>query len=177
MIDLEVSDLGPADRKALFTGVPNLWGAQGLKQKLAVVTPDRRFVRYADLPSRPPVCHVGLTTTTGTVNDEVWTIAGLGGIVTVPSYQGQHHASSLIRVVLDRLKRQKFHDVAMVFCLAHRKSFYEKYDWISVPGAVWVDQPDGRVEVVPPYYVLWKFLRRVLPLTLKGPIRIEGRPW
>lgn len=169
----EVTLLTSTERARLFSG-RDLWGSNGLgDRRLQCRPPDRRFVRYADVPfdggiTTLPVSHVGVTHVAADT-------AGLGTIVTTGDARKQGHATALIDHVLGVLADEGVRQ-ALLLCLDHRHAYYLKRGWWDVEGEVTVDQPKGRVVVQPPYHVMWRWVGTGSWTPVAGPLTL-GRPW
>lgn len=183
-ICLEVPHLTAHERLTLFHGRPNLWGSRGLGARhLTCQPPRRRFVLRDNVTvdggvvTGLTVCHVGVGSASAVVNRiEGKTVWGIGGVVTVAEYQGRGYASRLLDYVLEQLYREvRGQEYALLFCLVHRREFYERRGWARILGPVTVKQPGGHVvRVERPYYALYRCLRLADPIDT---LDLWSLPW
>lgn len=82
-------------------------------------------------------------------------VAGLGGLLVTRSARGRGLARLLFPHLLElagELEVQR----AMLFCLPKLMPLYGQFGFAAIHAPVWVDQPEGRVEM--PMQTMWKAL-------------------
>jgi predicted GNAT family N-acyltransferase len=120
-----------------------------------------------------PVSHVGLIRDTVRIGDQQIAVGGLGGVITVPAFQGQGAAQRAIEESI-RMMHEDWHlNHWMLFCFPHRKSYYERLGWVARTDAVWISQPQGRV-TIPASSMVMAANGHAWP---EGEIEIDGLPW
>lgn len=118
--------------------------------------------------------HVGLLRHAVTVGGRAVTVAGVGGVVTIPQAQGRGHAQRAMRHAAEFFCREWGVEFGLLFCRDALVPFYQGLGWQLVEGPVEVEQPDG--PVVPAFNVL------VLPCGdgrawPAGRVRLGSFPW
>ena len=87
-------------------------------------------------------------------------VVGLGGLIIRKDLRGQGLMPALMDA-LARLAESMGPDRAMIFCESHLIELYQRRGYSLIPDPVWVDQPDGRIEM--PVAALWRPLRPAPP--------------
>jgi GNAT superfamily N-acetyltransferase len=92
-------------------------------------------------------------------------VVGLGGLIIRKDLRGQGLMPALMDG-LAGLAESMGPDRAMIFCDTHLIALYQRRGYRLISDPVWVDQPEGRVEM--PVSALWRPLR-------PGPVWPPGR--
>ncbi|HSN87482.1 MAG TPA: GNAT family N-acetyltransferase [Thermoanaerobaculia bacterium] len=108
-----------------------------------------------------PVSHVGVLRQDVLVDGVPVPVAGLGGVITAPGFQGRGFAQALLREAVAFMTDELDADFGFLFCLPRLIPFYERLGWQTLPRPVLIEQPGGVME--------FPFESMVLPL--------RGRPW
>lgn len=82
-------------------------------------------------------------------------VAGLGGLIVTRSARGRGLARLLAVRLLEIAGELKV-ERAMLFCRPELTSLYAQFGFIMIEAPVWVDQPEGRVEM--PMPAMWSAL-------------------
>jgi predicted GNAT family N-acyltransferase len=82
-------------------------------------------------------------------------VAGLGGLIVTRSARGRGLAR-LLAVRLLEIAGELEVERAMLFCRPELTSLYAQFGFITIEAPVWVDQPEGRVEM--PMPAMWSAL-------------------
>lgn len=93
-----------------------------------------------------PVSHVGLLRHDVLVDGVPVPVAGLGGVITEPGFQGRGFAQILLREALAFMTDEMDADFGFLFCLPRLVPFYERLGWQTISGPVLVQQSGGNVE-------------------------------
>jgi len=87
---------------------------------------------------------------------ESFPVVGLGGLIVTRAARGR----GLMRLLVDpllALAREMGPDRAMLFCRPDLVDLYRRLEFAEITGAVWADQPEGRIEM--PLRAMWRPLR------------------
>ena len=82
-------------------------------------------------------------------------VAGLGGLIVTPSARGRGLARLLARRLLE-IAGELEAERAMLFCRPELTALYAQFGFVTIEAQVWVDQPEGRVEM--PMPAMWSTL-------------------
>lgn len=82
-------------------------------------------------------------------------LAGLGGLIVTRSARGRGLARLLAVRLLEIAGELKM-ERAMLFCRPELTLLYAQFGFITIEAPVWVDQPEGRVEM--PMPAMWSAL-------------------
>jgi predicted GNAT family N-acyltransferase len=85
-------------------------------------------------------------------------VVGVGGVIVTASHRGRGFGQ---RVISEALRRAEAMgpEIAMLFCRAESAGLYRRHGFAEVPGPVFVDQPDGIVEISRVGVVMWRPLK------------------
>jgi predicted GNAT family N-acyltransferase len=100
-------------------------------------------------------------------------VVGLGSVIVTRSLRGHGLMPKLIERLL-RIARAVGPDRAMLFCRPELVGLYERFQFIEIAAPVWVDQPDGRIEMPEP--AMWRALRPGAQWP-PGPVEVHGFPF
>lgn len=139
-----------------------------------------------DLAWRPKDRHVGLrdddgrlVAAAGLVVVEVQVgeqppipVVGLGGVIVTAPYRGRGLGRRVITEALERA-RAMGPEIAMLFCRAENVGLYQRHGFAEIPEPVFVDQPDGPVEISE---AMWRPLEEGARLP-EGIVKVNGLPF
>lgn len=159
--------------KTFFAWGENIFGA--LPHTLTWRPKDIHFVLYAD---GKPLSHVGLLRHSVKVSGAPLTVAGLGGVVTVPGSQRCGLAQRMMEHAYEFMDREWDADAGLLFCLPEREAYYRRLGWQTLEVPVTIQQPGGSHglrKMLSPLPVM------VLPLGTtswpSGPVDLDSLPW
>ena len=120
------------------------------------------------------VCHVGVQRREVKWNGRKMRAGGIGGVLTHEGFRRRGYASLALNAAIQILKDEGSIDFALLFCEPHMSEFYQSRGWHAFTGAVYAEQPEGRIrfEVMAPMVL---DLKRRAP-TL-GQLDLCGLPW
>jgi GNAT superfamily N-acetyltransferase len=119
-------------------------------------------------------CHVGIYFRTVTWNGQKVHIGGIGGVATRADCRRRGYASIALEAAAQTMRDHDAAQFALLFCEPHNFEFYQSRRWQPFTGAVYAEQPEGRIhfEVMAPFVL---DLKRRAP-TL-GTLDLCGLPW
>jgi GNAT superfamily N-acetyltransferase len=119
-------------------------------------------------------CHTGIFFRTATWNGQKVHIGGVGGVATRPEYRRRGYASIALEAAVHTMRDHDAAQFALLFCEPKMSEFYQSRSWLPFTGAVYAEQPEGRIrfEVMTPMVL---DLKRRAP-TL-GTLDLCGLPW
>jgi aminoglycoside 2'-N-acetyltransferase I len=127
-----------------------------------------------DTPDDGLVCHIGIFFRTATWNGQKVHIGGIGGVATHPDHRRRGYASIALNAAVQTMRDHDAAQFALLFCDPHNFEFYRQRGWNSFTGAVYAEQPGGRIrfEVMAPFVT---DLKRRAPS--QGTLDLCGLPW
>lgn len=153
-----------------------VWPAAGMEKlswgDVKWAHPDLRVLIETD--DEALACHVGIYFRTVTWNGQKVHIGGVGGVATHPDHRRRGYASIALNAAVQTMRDHDAAQFALLFCEPHNFAFYRARDWRPFTGAVYVEQPEGRIrfEAMAPFVT---DLKRSAP-TL-GTLDLCGPPW
>jgi GNAT superfamily N-acetyltransferase len=120
------------------------------------------------------VSRVGLLTREILSDGTTKLIGGIGGVMTHPERQGKGYASYAMREAAKRFDSEFGVAFALLFCRPHLVEFYERFQWKSFDGQVFVEQPQGKLEFSANGAMVLD-VREKAPL--HGTLDLNGLPW
>jgi predicted acetyltransferase len=119
-------------------------------------------------------CHTGIFFRTVTWNGQKVHIGGIGGVATHPDHRRRGYASIALEAAAQTMRDHDTAQFALLFCEPHNFEFYQSRGWQAFTGAVYAEQPGGRIrfEVMAPFVLDMK--RRAPTL---GTLDLCGLPW
>jgi aminoglycoside 2'-N-acetyltransferase I len=120
------------------------------------------------------VCYVGVLLRDAKWNDLPVRVGGIGSVKTHPAARGRGLASTAIRLALDSFRDRGDVDFVLLVCEPHLVAFYERFGWLTFPGALLVRQ---RGATTP--FTFNRCMTAPLGLAepLSGTIDLLGPPW
>ena len=156
------------ETRRLFGWGENIFGI--LPHSIIWRSKELHFVLYAD---GKPVSHVGLLRHVVRVNGQRVTVAGLGGVVTIPEAQKKGVAHRLMQHAAKFLEREWKVDAGLLFCLPQMEAYYSRLGWQTIKAPVTIEQPTGRITSPMP--------AMIMPLSKKpwptGNVELQSLPW
>jgi GNAT superfamily N-acetyltransferase len=127
-----------------------------------------------DAPDGGLACHIGIFFRTVTWNGQKVHIGGIGGVATRPDCRRQGHASIALDAAVRTMRDHDAAQFALLFCEPHNFEFYRQRNWHPFTGAVYAEQPGGRIrfEAMAPFVT---DLKRRAPS--QGTLDLCGLPW
>tara|TARA_R110000772_G_scaffold35991_32_gene86413 strand:- start:1920 stop:2456 length:537 start_codon:yes stop_codon:yes gene_type:complete len=107
-------------------------------------------------------------------NDQPVRVAGIGGVMTEPKFQGKGHGAQTMLHLVELLRAEGNYAFGLLFCEDHNIGFYSKLGWSLFEGEVLVEQR-GASGPFP--------FRNVMLIPLAGPAKLTGKldlcglPW
>ena len=120
-----------------------------------------------------PVSHVGLIRDVVQVGGERIPVGGLGGVVTIPGFQGRGLAQRGLARALQVFAEEWALRHALLFCFPPLLGFYEGLGWQRWTEPVWVAQPEGEIQM-PVHTLARSWDGGHWPA---GEMKIGGLPW
>lgn len=119
-------------------------------------------------------CHAGIHFRTVTWNGQKVHIGGIGGVATHPAYRRRGYASIALNAAAQTMRHHDAAQFALLFCEPHNFEFYQSRGWQPFAGAIYAEQPEGRIrfEAMTPF--VFDLKRRAPTL---GTIDMCGMPW
>ena len=119
-------------------------------------------------------CHTGIFFRTVTWNGKKVHIGGIGGVATHADYRRRGYASIALDAAVHTMRDHDTAQFALLFCEPRMGEFYQSRGWHPFTGAVYAEQPEGRIrfEIMAPMVL---DLKRRAP-TL-GQLDLCGLPW
>jgi aminoglycoside 2'-N-acetyltransferase I len=119
-------------------------------------------------------CHAGIFFRTVTWNGQKVHIGGVGGVATRADYRRRGYASIALDAAVHTLRDHDAAQFALLFCEPRNFEFYQSRGWQPFTGAVYAEQPNGRIsfDVMAPFVLDLK--RRAPSL---GTLDLCGLPW
>ena len=159
--------LSDAENDRLFGWGVDIFGADDLNLRWR--PKDVHFLMEVD---GEMVSHVGVLKHEVSIVGELLTVAGVGGVVTIPAFQRNGHARELMLHAAGFLREWQV-DAGLLFCLRRRVPYYESQGWQVLKQPVTIVQPSG--EIVSPLEVM------VLPFGKSswpdGEVQLNSFPW
>jgi GNAT superfamily N-acetyltransferase len=100
-------------------------------------------------------------------------VAGLGGVVTVPTAQRRGFARRLVQHAMKYAETEWHVEAGLLFCRPEMIHYYAALGWQQVESPVMIDQPNGKIASPLPVMVL-PFRDLHWPA---GTIELESLPW
>jgi GNAT superfamily N-acetyltransferase len=102
-------------------------------------------------------------------------VVGIGGVLVTASHRGRGLGRRVISEALSRAEATG-PEIAMLFCRAEMAGLYRRHGFAEVAAPVFVDQPDGAVEVSRPGMMMWRPLKSGASLP-NGVVKVIGLPF
>ncbi|MFE2725676.1 GNAT family N-acetyltransferase [Kitasatospora sp. NPDC059327] len=166
---VRLADYGPAEQAEILGDDPDPYGVADTG--LAFLPKEIHFgVRGED---GRLLAHTGLRRLPFTVGGVDLVVAGVGGVAVAPAARGCGLARAVVGAALDHARALGPRH-ALLFCRPPLVALYRRLGFREVPGTVHVEQPGGRV-VVMPLRTMWIPLREGTGRP-DGPVRLRSLP-
>jgi aminoglycoside 2'-N-acetyltransferase I len=165
---IQTNQLTDEETRLLFHWGKDIFG--DLPHQLTWRPKELHFVLYAE---EKPLSHVGLLRHEVSIKGESRTVAGLGGVVTVPEAQNQGIAHKLMQHAMNVMETEMDVDAGLLFCLPKMEAYYARLGWQTIEGPVIFDQPGGKV-TSPLLVMVLPFHDKPWPI---GKVDLQGLPW
>jgi GNAT superfamily N-acetyltransferase len=120
------------------------------------------------------VSAAGILFRNATVNGIATHIAGIGGVMTLPTAQRKGFGRAAMLAAHEVAERRKTTAFGLLFCEPKNIGFYQSLGWCVFNGTVIVEQPDA----VGPYHVMPALVRSFADtVPAEGTIDLCGLPW
>ena len=118
--------------------------------------------------------HVGIFFRTVTWNGQKVHIGGVGGVATRADHRRLGYASIALNAAAQTMRDHDAAQFALLFCEPHNFEFYQSRGCQPFAGAIYAEQPEGRIrfEAMTPF--VFDLKRRAPTL---GTIDMCGMPW
>ena len=167
---VELAELTEDDWAELIAGEEHPWGpaGEGLQWR-----PKERYVALRAPGGRMVAAGGAAIAEVGVEGGEGFQVVGLGSLFVTRSQRGSGLMSRLVEPML-ALAREMGPDRAMIFCRPELVALYGRLGFAEIAAPVWVDQPDGRVEV--PLRSMWLALHEGAGWP-PGRVEVRGLPF
>jgi predicted GNAT family N-acyltransferase len=167
---VELDEITSRQWSELVAGEREPWG--GIAEELAWGDKDR-FVGLRDAGGEL-VAIAGAVTAEVEVEDAGdFQVVGIGGVLVRPRERGRGLVWQLLEPLLE-IAADMGPERAMLFCRAQLMALYGRLAFAEIPAAVWVEQPDGRIEI--PLRAMWRPLREGVRWP-DGRVEVRGLPF
>lgn len=101
-------------------------------------------------------------------------VAGIGGVMTEPEFQGQGYGKQVMLHLMELLRTEAGCAFGLLFCEDHNVAFYDKLGWALFQGDMVVEQRG----ITGPFA-----FRNTMVLPINGPAKVDGHidlcglPW
>jgi aminoglycoside 2'-N-acetyltransferase I len=120
------------------------------------------------------VSAAGILFRDATVSGVATPIAGIGGVMTLPTAQRKGFGTAAILAAHEMIERGKSSSFGLLFCEPKNIAFYQSLGWCVFNGTVIAEQPC----VVGPYHVMPALVRSFAGTApTEGTIDLRGLPW
>ena len=100
-------------------------------------------------------------------------VVGVGGLIVTHEARGRGHMRTLVDALL-AIAHELGPDRAVLFCRPELVDVYRRMQCAEVSAPVWVDQPEGRIEM--PMRTMWRALREGVRWPA-GRVDVRGLPF
>jgi aminoglycoside 2'-N-acetyltransferase I len=156
------------DQEAAIAALGDIWEAAHLGLSWRPKT--EHIVRYVDGAMAAKVSVLKHCVSVG--GENVW-VGGIGGVITMPAFQKQGHATALVRYAAGYLLNQLQVPFGLLFCRDALTPFYRRLGWQMVEDSVTVQQP--AVSVLMPIHTMYLSCSSLA--WPKGKVNLNSEPW
>ena len=162
--------LAAADRQALDAMLDEAFGADPIGGQYQWCGNDWNLMLEAGAEL---AAHVGIVERTVLAGGQPVRVGGVGAVATRLAWRRQGCARQLLEAAAVFMRAELQAAAGLLVCSPTMAGYYGRLGWQVVPGPLWIDQPQGKVQM--PATIM------VLPLHLPawpaGPIDLCGLPW
>lgn len=119
-------------------------------------------------------CHAGIFFRTVTWNGHKVHIGGIGGVATRADHRRRGYASLALEAAVHTMRDHDAAQFALLFCEPHNFEFYRSRGWHPFTGAVYAEQPGGKIRFEAMAPLVLDLKRRAPTL---GTLDMCGLPW
>jgi len=152
------------EQEAAILALGDIWQAAHLG--LTWRPKDEHIVRYVDGEF---AAKVSILKHSVLIDREAVLVAGVGGVLTMPAFQGQGHAAALLHYHREHVKVP----FGMLFCRTELVPFYARFGWQLIEDTVYIQQPQGTI-ISPLHVMSTSFGAQPWP---KGTVHLNSQPW
>jgi GNAT superfamily N-acetyltransferase len=128
------------DEEAAILDLGDIWQAAHLG--LSWRPKDEHIVRYVDDQF---AAKASVLTHCVVINDEEVLVGGVGGVLTMPAFQGQGHATAVLNYLTGYLRDRLKVPFGVLFCNPELVPFYARLGWRVIEDTVKIQQPHGTI--------------------------------
>ncbi len=152
------------EQEAAILALGDIWQAAHLG--LTWRPKDEHLVRYVDGQF---AAKVSILKHSVLIDHEEAPVEGVGGVLTMPAFQGQGHAAALLNYQREHVKVP----FGLLFCRTELVPFYARFGWQTIEDMVYIQQPQGTI--ISPLHVM-SASYRAQPWP-KGTVHLNSEPW
>ena len=156
------------EQEAAILALGDIWESEHLG--LTWRAKDQNIVRYVDgeFASKASILKHSVV-----INDNEVLVGGVGGVITMPAFQGQGHVTAVLTYLTDYLRNQLGVPFGMLFCRPALVPFYGRFGWQLIADTVYLEQPNGVIaSPLPAMYA--SYSNQPWP---KGTVHLNSEPW
>lgn len=110
-----------------------------------------------------------------TVDGEPVTVGGIGGVMTLPEWQGRGYASAAMKTAANFIRDEMKAPFGLLICNAHRVHLYESLGWKVIAAPTTFSQSAGKRQFSNIIFVMtYTCTEQPWP---EGPVDLCGAPW
>jgi len=167
-VSIQVESRLTDEQEAAILSLGDIWESEHLG--LTWRPKDHHIVRYVDgeFAAKASILEHPVV-----INDKNVLVAGVGGVLTMPAFQGQGHASAVLNYLTDYLSNHLQPPFGMLFCRPALVPFYGRFGWQLIADTVYVEQPKG--VIASPLPVMYaSHSNQPWPT---GTVQLNSQPW
>jgi GNAT superfamily N-acetyltransferase len=107
------------------------------------------------------------------VNDRGVPVGGVGGVITMPAFQGEGHATAVLNYLANYLRCDLKLPFGMLFCRPALAPFYGRLGWKLIEDTVYIQQPQRTMESPLPVMSA-SYSNEAWP---RGSVYLNSEPW
>ena len=107
------------------------------------------------------------------INGEEVLVGGVGGVITMPAFQGQGHAVAVLNYLTDYLRDRLKLPFGLLFCRSALVPFYARFGWRVIEDTVYIQQPQGTITSPLPVMSV-SYSKQPWP---RGSVHLKSEPW
>ncbi len=156
------------EQKAAILALGDIWESEHLG--LIWRAKDLHIMRYVDgeFAAKASILRHSVE-----INGQNVLVGGVGGVITMPAFQGQGHASAVLNYLTDYLRNHLQLPFGMLFCRPALVPFYGRFGWHLIEDTVYLEQPNG--VMASPLPVMYAgYSNQSWP---KGTVYLNSEPW
>lgn len=123
--------------------------------------------------NRSVIAHVGILRHVIEIDGQAVPVAGIGGVVTIPSKQRHGYARLAMSRAAKFIERNLNVSFGLLLCHERLTPFYSNLGWKRIKAPIYIDQPSGEVLAPLPGMFL-TFKKKRWP---QGGVYLRSYPW